>query len=392
MPDVRICHMQDDSAFQALCEGLARKLPGRRFGRFEAGDEEVVFEAGSGGMKVFWVYAGEGEVFLRRGFRTQEGDGQRLPAEYAPEPMDACFRERLEFLSNALDRIDPSAQVPVQAILSRVRGNAYVGDFANDLWKLEHTNEPWSSEPRIVEAIRYLFLVYREYGYSVKSADSYERVMAGDQLALAGGETLRVRGRFSCLTFECPAHGTRRVPSVMRLRYLKDTSGGCNFDFDPFRRLPLTWYINLPGEKGDGVNFANSHVVNIAKETSPTHFHPQKAIGGGDPQNEFYLVLDPTSYGLKTYGRQALLVTYPDLRDLGRFDEHKLEPGHFAFIPAGIGHRGIDAFVNVITVPGFKPRNEYYIDEDVMEATGGKAPYNENLLGLKNYRKIEDLL
>ena len=48
--------------------------------------------------------------------------------------------------------------------------------------------------------------------------------------------------------------------------------------------------------------------------------------------------------------------------------------------------------VNVITVPGFKPRNEYYIDEDVMEATGGKAPYNENLLGLKNYRKMEDLL
>ena len=60
--------------------------------------------------------------------------------------------------------------------------------------------------------------------------------------------------------------------------------------------------------------------------------------------------------------------------------------------PAGVGHRGIDVFVNVITVPGFKPYNEYYIDKDLQDETQGRAPYNENLLGIRNYQRIEDLL
>ena len=69
---------------------------------------------------------------------------------------------------------------------------------------------------------------------------------------------------------------------------LADTAGGCNPDFDPFRRLPLTWYYNYPGESDDGLNWVNSHVVNIPKETSPAHFHPPKGIGacGGVPQRE----------------------------------------------------------------------------------------------------------
>ena len=64
----------------------------------------------------------------------------------------------------------------------------------------------------------------------------------------------------------------------------------------------------------------------------------------------------------------------------------------FVYIPPGTGHRGLDVFVNVLTVPGFKPHNEYYLDRDIHDTTGGAVPFNENLLGAKNYARIEDLL
>jgi hypothetical protein len=184
------------------------------------------------------------------------------------------------------------------------------------------------------------------------------------------------------------------VSAIRRLRFLADTAGGCNPDFDPFRRLPLTWYYNYPGETGDGLNWVNSHVVNIPKETSPAHFHPPKGMGGasGIPQREMYLVLDPGAYKLNTWGRSASLLVFPDLRDLRRYEQHQLEPGMFIYIPPGTGHRGLDVFVNVLTIPGFKPHNEYYLDRDIRDTAGGSAPFNENLLGAKNYERIEDLL
>ena len=40
--------------------------------------------------------------------------------------------------------------------------------------------------------------------------------------------------------------------AVRRLRYLADTAGGCNPDFDPFRRLPLTWSYNYPASPTTG--------------------------------------------------------------------------------------------------------------------------------------------
>ena len=135
-------------------------------------------------------------------------------------------------------------------------------------------------------------------------------------------------------------------------------------------------------------------MVNIPKETSPSHFHPPQVLGdrGGMPQTEMYLVLNPQTYQLNTWGRTASLIVFPDLRDLGRYEQRQLEPGLFIYMPPGTGHRGLDVFVNVLTLPGFKPHNEYYIDRDLRDLTGGKVPYNENLLDSKNYGNIEDLL
>ncbi len=345
-------------------------------------------------MKVLWICRGKGEVFLPRGYRTQEGDGKPLPDSYAPDPMRPQFAAALGLLKQGLATVSAEAMVPVRAILRRWRSKTYVGDYAGELWKLDHAPQPWSTDAQVQAVLRSLFTLYREQGHSTKQADSWEPVMPGDQLIVCGHEQLRVRGRFHCLTMENVHRHASHVSAVRRLRYLADTAGGCNPDFDPFRRLPLTWFYNYPGETGDGLNWVNSHVVNIPKETSPTHFHPPKPIGpaGGLPQQEMYLTLDPAAYRLNTWGRRASLLTFPDLRDLRCCQEHPLEPNMFVYIPPGTGHRGLDVFVNVLTVPGFKPHNEYYLDRDIRDTAGGTVPFNENLLGAKNYQRIEDLL
>jgi hypothetical protein len=347
-----------------------------------------------GGMRVFWVYRGEGEVWLPKGYRTQEGDGKRLPDDYRPNPIDPQFADTLKRIYDGLPSLTPGALVPARAILGRWKRGAFVGDYAGELWRLDHVARPWSTDEQVESDLRGLFTAYRDHGHSTKQTDSFEPLQPGDQLIATPTAGVRVRGRFQCLTMENIARPASHVSAVRRLRYLADTAGGCNPDFDPFRRLPLTWYYNYPGESGDGLNWVNSHVVNIPKETSPSHFHPPKGIGGagGIPQREMYLTLDPQTYQLNTWDRRASLITFPDLRDLGRYEEHALEPGMFIYIPPGTGHRGLDVFVNVLTVPGFKPHNEYYIDRDIRDQTSGAAPFNEILVESKNYASIEDLL
>ena len=391
MPKVHIMHMRDERAIATFSEAFHEKHPGLRFGRFHSNAQEMELVSPTGGMTVFWLYEGRGEVFLPAGYRTKEGDGSRLPAEYAPEAMDTELAETLALLRDGRHTLIDDVKVPVEAILSRWHGDSFTGDFAGDLWKLEHLPTPWSSDAHVHAALERLFALCSATGYSRKTQASWESFMEGDQLIVAGEERLRVRGTFACLMLDNANRRASHVPAAMRLRFLKDTSGGCNFDFDPFRRLPLTWYMDRPGQLDDGINFVNSHVVNIAKETSPSHFHPPDCIGEGGAQNEFYLVLDPGAYALHTYGRRASLTAFPDLLDLSRYEEHALEPGSFVHIPPGTGHRGLDVFVNVITIPGFKPHNEYYMDRDIADSGNG-APYNAALVGLKNYTSIPGLL
>ena len=390
---VRVVHLDNDTQFAELREFFEDDNPGLRLTRVTV-DGPCQLSTEHGGMRVFWIYRGTGELFLPAGYRTQEGDGQPLPGEYAPDPTDPVLVELLGQLKRGRASISPAASVPANAILGRWKGTSFVGDFAGDLWKLDHIPRPWSQDSQVEAALGALFQRYRESGYSTKQHNSYEPLLAGDQLIVCAADELPVRGRFTCLALENVGRRTSHVSSARRLRFLADTAGGCNPDFDPFRRLPLTWYYNYVGESGDGLNWVNSHVVNIPRETSPAHFHPPKGIGsaGGIPQREMYLVLDPQAYHLNTWGRAAALITFPDLRDLSRYAQHPLEPGMFIYIPPGTGHRGLDVFVNVLTIPGFKPHNEYYIDRDICDTTGGQAPYNENLLNAKNYDRIEDLL
>lgn len=218
-------------------------------------------------------------TFSSRGYRTQEGDGQPLPDCYRADPIDPEFAATLSTVNAAFGSLSPAAAVAAQAIVNRWRGKAYVGEYSGELWKLDHVPRPWSCDPRIEADLQSLFAKYRDHGHSTKEVDSWEPILEGDQLVACADQRLRVRGRFHCLAMENVRRHARYVSAVRRLRYLADTAGGCNPDFDPFRRLALTWCYNYPGESGDGGNWVNSHVVNIPKETSPAHFHPSRGIG-----------------------------------------------------------------------------------------------------------------
>jgi hypothetical protein len=391
MSQVQVIRLDNQQQFAALKAAFEKDNPSLRLTLAKI-DGESILRSEHGGMRVFWIYRGKGEVFLPKGYRTQEGDGSPLPAEYAPDKIDPAFADTVRLLKEGLASVTPAAAVPVRRIIGRLKNDVFVGTYVGDLWTLEHTPRPWSSDLHVEAALASLFHLYRGQGSSTKQTDSYEPVMGGDQLIAFAQEEVRVRGQFQCLAMENAGRSASHESTARRLRYLLDTAGGCNPDFDPFRRLPLTWYTNYPGESGDGPNWVNSHVVNIPKETSPTHFHPPKAVGGAIPQREMYLVLDPQTYNLDTWRRTASLTVYPDLRDLMHYEKYRLEPGMFVYIPPGCGHRGLDVFVNVLTIPGFRPHNEYYIDRDIRDLTGGKAPYNENLLDSKNYKRIEDFL
>lgn len=356
----------------------------------------TTLKAENGGLRLLSIYKGKGEVFLRKGYRTQEGDGAPLPELlYETECIDKEFQRTLESILEKRDTLTEKARPPIEAILSRYskKKNVFCGDIAGELWRLlEQSSRPWSNDIGTEKRIESLFTAYRSRGYSTKRIDSWEEIMAGDQLAVCGDEILEVRGEFSCFSIENIDQKTPHVSSVRRLVYLLDTAGGCSPGFDPFRRLPLTWLPNYPGEEADGPNYFNNHVVNIPEENSPTHFHPIKPIGGGLAQTEFYLVLDPESYSLSTNGLQASIVLYPDLKDLTKFEQYPLEPGMFVYIPPGTGHRGLNVFAAIMTIPGFKPGNELYLDRDIYERGKDNSPYNPAHLESKNYDSLDNFI
>jgi len=383
----------NNPAFHEIKQQLEQAYPELVISHVGVGGEAGLC-AGHGGMRVFWIFEGNGEVFLPQGYRTREGDGAPLPNEYQPEPPDPDFLETLRFIDERRGSLSPDAWTSVKLILDRrTADGGFIGDTAACFWNLEHTERPWSNDPDVEAAIEGLYHVYQNQGFSVKQSGSWEPVNAGDQLVACGAEEVRVRGAFKCLTLEDKSRDASHISTARRLPYLIDTAGGCSFDFEPYRRLPLTWYLTEPGGHGDGVNFVNSHVVNIPRELSSTHFHPPIVLDrGGIPQTEMYLVLDPATSGIDDKGRKPGILLFPDLRDLTRYEEIDLHPGDLVLIPPGVGHRGLDVFVNVLTIPGFKPHNEYYIDWHILDATAGKSPHNEAGLVRRNLEKIETYL
>jgi len=382
----------DNPGFQKIKAQLEQAYPELTLTHVKI-DGEATLTSEHGGMRVLWIFEGKGEVWLPDGYRTLEGDGGPLPAEYSPEPADPAFIEILDFIDENRGTFTPDAWTSIKLILDRRKNGTFIGDIAAYLWNLEHTPRPWSNDPQIEAAVEQLYTTYRTQGYSLKTTGSWEPVGIGDQLTACGDEQIPVRGNFHCMAIEHKYRTTSHTSTTRRLSYLLDTAGGCSFDFEPYRRLPLTWHVDAPGGHGDGVNFVNAHVVNIPEELSSTHFHPPIVLDrGGIPQTEMYLVLDPKTAGIDDKGRKPAILLFPNLRDLTQYEKIDLAPGDLVLIPPGVGHRGLDVFVNVLTIPGFKPHNEFYIDQHILDSTAGASPYNQAGLVRKNLDHIEDYL
>jgi hypothetical protein len=377
-----------------------------------------------GGVRYTWLLDGRGEVWLERGYRTQEGDGAPLPDSYQPVALEGqgALREQVRALTAALDgsSIHPALTAPVQAICGRLTARGFQGDVSGELWLLLESGVPcqaWTDSHLAREALAWLVTHYAQIGWSVKGDSGWEPLLPGDQLITTTGAPLRLRGDFRYWSIEdghAPRAGQLSVGgAVRRLRYLRDTAGGCSPGFDAFRRLNLTWRLtpsqqrhvvaalvgapsgrhpgppshHAPGADPAGDDAAqdepnrlNSHVLHIEAGQSRTHYHPEVPVGGGRPQSELYFALDRSAYGLRApAGLTPRLYTWPEVGDWARYETTALPVGTVVFIPPAVAHRGLDAFVNVVTIPGFKPGNEIYVDRAIREQGRG-APYNEAVL------------
>ena len=383
MQGIIVGHASDRSSLEAVVEEFSSWHPQMRLGvGAQAGPGTLGPEWG--GVRYLWIESGDGRAFVPEGYRTQEGDGDSLPSSYVLDPLDEAAGQALRDLAEFADRVNPAIQQPIRAILDRRSVRGFRGNIAGELWQIRQsglTPEAWAETREAVDGLEYLFAYYRELGWSTKTSDGWESLRPGDQLTLTEEQPLQVDGQFRYWWIEDLAYEGVYVSALRRLTYIKDTAGGCNFAFDAFRRMPMTWCVGSERpDNADGLNRVNSHVVNIPEETSPTHFHPEEAIGGGLPQSEMYLVLDPADWSLSTYGREAKLYTYPDLGDLRNVETTVLPPGTIVHIKPGTGHRGSNVFVNVVTIPGFKPHNEFYIDRLIKEQAGDAAPYNPSVV------------
>jgi len=330
------------------------------------------------GVIYAWLERGSAAIWLERGYRTQEGDSAPLPAVYAPDPLAPQVREALTTLSRQRDAVAPTARAAVDGLLGRFDGRVYAGDPMGDFWRLREacgSTEHWATGPA-GDALRYVLAQAGRLGWSTRQQSGWEPIACGDQLVATRDRPLRGRGDVRLWCIEDGEAATTHCSATRRLPYLRDTAGGCAPGFDAFRRLPLTWFTEAGAATGDGRNRLNSHVVNIAAEQSRTHYHPAQAVGGGKPQCELYFVLDPGALGLHTAGRRAMLHSFPDIDNWERFEATPLRPGDVVVIPPDTGHRGLDVLANVVTLPGFKPGNECYVDAIIARSAAGKAPFN----------------
>ncbi len=206
--------------------------------------------------------------------------------------------------------------------------------------------------------------------------DAFKALEPGDVIALAPGKSVSFKGSGKFWAIKSATNHSLPYEGISRLSDLADTSGGCNNSENAFRRLQVAWEDTKDDSKPDGDNVVGCHVIWIAEESSRSHYHPVPPTHGGVNQHEMYLVLDPEDFGLKGDCGTPGVWTYPDY---GCWDEPHftpLKPGDVFFIAAPAVHRAVDILTCVVALPGFKPDNDRYVDQDIYEQSNGQAPCN----------------
>jgi len=395
MPAITVSSAADRESLETLFDEFERLNPGFMMGFTSIQGTRTELRPEHDGVRYLWILDGKAEILLPKGYRTQE---EQLPDAYVADEVSADVGQALGVLREGLNRISEeepyggSIRDHVRRILERYRHDVFQGDITGEIAQITPISKggwchvQWSEDKRIQRAIELLIENFTEMGWSTKKAEgSYEPIGMGDQVVIRPRESVMARGDIRYLWIEDLNKIDPHVSTTRRVCYLKDLAGGCNIAFDPFRRLPHTWCVKgIDTHNPDGLNRVNSHVVNMAEELSRTHFHPPVAAGGGKPQHELYMVLDQAGYGLSTYGRRSCAYFFPNLEGLSEYEKVDLSPGNIVYIPPGTAHRGVNILADVLTLPGFKPGNEWYIDKKIKNTTGGKAPYNEQALSISS--------
>ena len=156
---------------------------------------------------------------------------RRLPAIYVSDRCDDENWSILQTLAGNLDTLHERIRPPVEGILDRVTERTLVGDIANEIWLMEESGVSrgqWSSRPKVRRTFELLLENYSTIGWSTKQTSSFEPIQAGDQLTVLDNEPIRVRGKFSYWWIENTNIFMTHLTTARRLRYLRDTAGGCN--------------------------------------------------------------------------------------------------------------------------------------------------------------------
>ena len=239
----------------------------------------------------------------------------------------------------------------------------------------------------------FLFLDFEDEAFTAGDEESYymwleagnvsaeyggykKELQPGDVIALGPDEEISFYGEGKFWVIKSKTTHALPFSGISRLCDLEDTSGGCNNSENAFRRLQIIWEDTKDENKPDGNNVVGCHVIWIAEKSSRSHYHPAPPPNGGVNQQEMYLVLDPRDFGLDGDCGTPGVWTYPDY---GRWDEPHftpLKPGDVFFIAAPAVHRAVDILTCVVALPGFKPDNDRYVDQDIYHQSNGQAPCN----------------
>ena len=361
MPQVVIGHTDDLKSLEPIYDSFHDAHPELKIG-YEEFEGEGEFTAQHEGIRFIWIEQGEGEVYLDVGYRTQEGDGEKLPDCYTSEKVDTENLPILQAIAENLDTLHPKVLLHVESILSRFDGEITTGDISNEIRLMVETGidqVDWTSRPKVRRSFELLLENYSQMGWSTKQEGSFEPIKVGDQLTVTTDEPVRVRGKFRYWWIEDTSIFMTHVTTVRRLNYIKNASTKPS----EFLGLTMPWLCYTETEdKLDGVNSVNNHVFHITDQNSQTHYHPSEAIGGGKPQHEIHIALEPNALGIEIQKHDSYIDIFPEVEDLTVHQKIELSPGTVVYIPPATGHRTVNAVVSVLGIPGFKLNNTILLD------------------------------
>lgn len=134
MSEITIANINRPKSIERLAEFFEKNNPDFKIGTETVvlgTKERVELKTEYGGTRYIWIIEGKGEVYISEGYRTQEGDGEKLPSTYEVEPIDRDVTSALRVLKKKLNLI--SEEVPygdtirscVKSILDRYKNGVF---------------------------------------------------------------------------------------------------------------------------------------------------------------------------------------------------------------------------------------------------------------------------